>query len=171
MKQVILSLGSNLGDRLLYLRKALETIGRLEKTRIVKYSWIYKTEPVGKQDQPYFLNAAVEIETDHPPHDLIRLLKEVEIKIGRRHTERWGPREIDLDILYYDKLILHDAELQIPHPELYNRRFALIMVSDLNPLFLDPGKQETLQNLLAQCSDKSSVQKTECSLQSIFIES
>ncbi len=160
MATVYLGLGSNKGDRLRFLEAALSGIGDLEQTEVVKTSSVYETEPVGKKDQADFLNAVVQIETSLAPEKLLRELKDLERTLGRTHIERWGPREIDIDILYYDNAILETASLRIPHTEIANRRFVLIPLSELAPDHMDPVRKLTTLDLLRFCPDTSTVRKT-----------
>ena len=103
MKHIFVGLGSNVGDRLAFLRSAVRELGRLEGTGIVQCSSVYETEPVGKTDQAYFLNAVVELSSDLGVTALQRECRTIETLLGRTKTERWGPREIDLDLLLFGR--------------------------------------------------------------------
>ena len=123
-------LGSNIGDRLAHLKaavQALETRGIVVK----EASSVYETDPVGPP-QPDFLNAAVALEADLPPVELVAALKEVEAEIGRQQAERWGPRVIDLDLLLYGEQTVSEPGITVPHPELTNRAFALVPVLEMD---------------------------------------
>jgi 2-amino-4-hydroxy-6-hydroxymethyldihydropteridine diphosphokinase len=124
-------LGSNLGDRELNLRRALQ---RLEELGTVRASSFRETNPVGVTDQPKFLNAAVELATDLPPKELLERLLEIERELGRdRATERrWGPRVIDLDLLLFGEEAIDEPGLTVPHPRLADRRFVLEPLCELN---------------------------------------
>ena len=126
---VYLGLGSNLGDRERNLAAALLRLEPL--VRIEAVSALYETDPVGPQDQPPYLNAACRAVTGLPPRGLLRHLKEVEHEIGRRGGERWGPRPIDIDLLLYGDLVIHEDGLAVPHPELANRAFVLVPLAEV----------------------------------------
>lgn len=119
-------IGSNLGERRRYIRRALQKINTLKDTRILKTSGIIETEPVGgPARQGKFLNAAIKIETFLVPRLLLRNLKRIERELGRTKTVRWGPRIIDLDILFYGGSLIATGALQVPHPRIFERRFVL----------------------------------------------
>ena len=128
--RAFVGLGSNLGDRLQNLRSAVEYLGRKGVT-VLAASSVYETEPVGPP-QPEFLNAAVAVETDLPPAELVTLLKKAEAEIGRKQTERWGPRIIDLDLLLYGEEAVSEPGLSLPHAELTNRAFAMVPVLEID---------------------------------------
>ena len=159
MVQVFIGLGSNLGDRMFYLHQALVEIANSRQISIKKYSSVYETEPVGKKEQPQFLNMVAELESTLLPQDLLQRLKEIENTLGRTHTEHWGAREIDLDILYYGSEVLNDEKLQLPHPEIINRRFVLVPMNELAGEFLDPMQRLSMKELLRRCSDTKTVRK------------
>ncbi|RJQ41124.1 MAG: 2-amino-4-hydroxy-6-hydroxymethyldihydropteridine diphosphokinase, partial [Nitrospiraceae bacterium] len=118
MPIVSISIGSNLGDREENCRKTIKLLK--EKGIVVKkQSSMHETKPWGVKDQPKFINMAIEVETDKKPAEFLRVLKEIEREIGRKESVKWGPRIIDLDILFYDDLILKSQDLEIPHPLLH----------------------------------------------------
>jgi 2-amino-4-hydroxy-6-hydroxymethyldihydropteridine diphosphokinase len=125
---------------------------------------VYETEPVGKENQPQFLNMVAEIESTLLPQDLLQRLKEIENALGRTHTEHWGPREIDLDILYHGSEVFNHENLQLPHPEIANRRFVLVPMNELAGEFFDPVQQLSIKELLKRCSDSRSVRKISLSM-------
>lgn len=123
-------LGSNLGDRLDNLKRAVELM--LEKgLSVMEASSVYETDPVGPP-QPDFLNAAVAVDCDLPPAELVAVLKQVEAEIGREQSERWGPRVIDLDLLLYGEQTVAEPDVTVPHAELTNRAFALVPVLEID---------------------------------------
>jgi 2-amino-4-hydroxy-6-hydroxymethyldihydropteridine diphosphokinase len=126
---------------------------------IKKYSSVYETEPVGNKEQPQFLNMVAELESTLLPQDLLRRLKEIENTLGRTHTEHWGPREIDLDVLYYGGEVFNNEDLQLPHPEITNRKFVLVPMKEIAEEFLDPMQRLSMKELLRRCSDTSAVHK------------
>jgi 2-amino-4-hydroxy-6-hydroxymethyldihydropteridine diphosphokinase len=128
-----IGLGSNAGDPIANVERAIEelaTIGTVERT-----SSLYQTKPWGNTDQPDFINAVVLLQTPFPPQELLANLKSIERKLGRVATQRWGPREIDLDILTYDDILLDEPNLQIPHPFLAQRGFVLIPLAELDAAY------------------------------------
>ena len=141
-----LGLGSNLGDREANLKSALKQLG--QEARIVKVSSLYETEPVGYKDQPWFLNCACSVETDLSPQALLKLAKTIETKLGRKPTLRFGPRLIDIDILFYDDLILDSPDLVIPHPRLVERAFVLVPLKEIAPDLVHPLLGLTIEELL-----------------------
>lgn len=121
-----IGVGSNLGRRRKNIREALEKINLLKGTKIIKTSKLIETNPVGGPvGQPKFLNAALKISTNLSPLNLLKKLKTIEKELGRKKTVRWGPREIDLDILFYGDKVINRKELQIPHPRLFEREFVI----------------------------------------------
>jgi 2-amino-4-hydroxy-6-hydroxymethyldihydropteridine diphosphokinase len=124
MVKAIIALGSNLGDRAQWIARAVHALKSVPGISVVKESPLIPTAPIGPvQKQPEFLNGAVLVETNLPPIDLLDALKGIESTLGRIHRERWGPREIDLDILTYGDQSVNEPRLRIPHPEISNRPF------------------------------------------------
>ena len=134
---------------------------KTEGITLQKISSIYQTDPVGYETQAQFLNGVAAIQTDLPPLSLLRTLKDIETAIGRQHRIRWGPREIDLDILIYGDLCLQTEKLVIPHPEMHLRRFVLAPLAEIAPDFVHPVLKETIQILLERLEDDKSVLKKE----------
>lgn len=153
-----MSLGSNIGDRVLNCRSALEEISGFAEIRRV--SSVYETEPVGHENQPDFINCAAQIDTALSPHDLLSRLREVEKVLGRVRDERWRPRTIDIDIIFYDDLILDTEELTIPHVSAHARRFVLEPVCEIDPMFVHPGFGVRVYLLLNDIDDDKKVVKT-----------
>jgi 2-amino-4-hydroxy-6-hydroxymethyldihydropteridine diphosphokinase len=151
---IYLSLGSNLGDRLANLQKARDEIE--PKIHLIDQSPVYETEPWGYSDQPLFLNQVVKAETDLEPFDLLAFLKDTEVHIGRRETFRFGPRLIDLDILFYDDLSMETPSLTIPHPRMKERAFIIMPLADIAPDLVHPSLGKTI-NQLKDDLDPSSV--------------
>ena len=148
MSIVYIGIGSNLGDREGNCKQALRLL-QANGILIKKQSQMYETEPWGVKDQPKFLNMAVEVETDKKPEELLRVLKEIEKEIGRKETVKWGPRVIDLDIIFYDDLILKTETLEIPHPLLHERDFVLKPLCEIAPDKKYPVTGKTVKEMAA----------------------
>lgn len=153
---VYLSLGSNVGDRLINLAAARERIGR-QVGKIAKASKVYETQPWGKTDQEAFLNQVVMVNTTLDARDLLEALNRIERDLGRERGERWGPRVIDLDILFYGRRIIRDKGLEIPHPELHKRAFVLVPLMELAGDLEHPVLKKNIDELYMECDDPSDV--------------
>ena len=148
--RVFLSLGSNLGDRAAQLHAAIEGLDKVERTRVAAVSRTLETEAWGDEDQPEFLNLAVEIETALEPLELLNALKDLEKKLGRRHGTRWGPREIDLDIILWGSKVLECPDLTLPHKEFRRRAFVLEPLAEIAADAVDPVSGSTVRELAMQ---------------------
>ena len=146
--QAIIALGSNIPPREAALRAAIESVGRLDQTGVVGCSRLYETEPVGGPPQGLFLNAAALIETSLAPGELLDALLRIEKKQGRQRIVQNGPRTIDLDIIFYSDLIVHEPGLVIPHPRFGERGFVLQPLADIIPRFIDPRSKDKVSDLL-----------------------
>jgi 2-amino-4-hydroxy-6-hydroxymethyldihydropteridine diphosphokinase len=145
VQDVFIGTGSNLGDRSRALRSA---VGLLEpKVHVVKVSSVYETPPWGFEDQPAFLNQVLQVETKLDPQALLTNLKRIEKKLGRETTFRYGPRTIDLDILFYNDLIYSTDTLQIPHPLASERAFVLVPMCEIAPDFVHPVLGRSIRDL------------------------
>jgi len=153
---VYLSLGSNLGDRAAHIARALERLGE-NGVRIARRSSLYQTEPVEFLEQGWFLNAAVEAQTELMPRQLLRVIRHIEQQLGRRRTVRAGPRTIDIDILLYGASIVRAAELEIPHPRMAGRRFVLVPMAEIAPTLRHPVLRLPMTEMLAATADRSQV--------------
>lgn len=150
-----LSLGTNLGDRLANLSAAITKLP--PKINPMVQSSIYESEPWGYSDQPAFLNQVIKAATDLEPLDLLAFLKSTEVQMGRQETFRFGPRLIDLDILFFDDLILETPTLTIPHPRIAERAFILVPLAEIAPDLLHPVLEKSIQQLKTGV-DSSSVE-------------
>lgn len=152
MNRVFLSLGGNLGnvsDRLDYAERQLS----VKLGKIMHQSYRYKTAAWGVTDQPDFLNECLEIETLHSPQEVLRICLHIELEIGRERKEKWGPRPIDIDILFYNNICIEDKNLTIPHPYLHERKFVLIPLNDIAPEWIHPIFNKSISTLLNECND------------------
>ena len=146
MSELLLGLGTNLGDRRENLRRAV--IGLAERVDIKAVAPLYETEPWGVTEQPPFLNTCVAAETSLPAQDLLRFIKDLERELGRGPSVRWGPRLIDIDILFYGDQILHGPELHVPHPGIAERAFVLAPLANLASTYRHPETGITVEVML-----------------------
>ncbi|NJD21560.1 MAG: 2-amino-4-hydroxy-6-hydroxymethyldihydropteridine diphosphokinase [Melioribacter sp.] len=157
---VYLGLGSNKGDRFNYLVSAVKLIGRDKNCRLVKASSVYETKPYGNLDQGNFYNAVILIETEFDIEKLYYFLKDIEKKVGREKSEiRWNPREIDVDILFYNNLIYKSEILTVPHKDIMNRDFVLIPLIEIAGDFKHPLLNKKLNEINLTSLDKHILQK------------
>ncbi|EKO1913014.1 2-amino-4-hydroxy-6-hydroxymethyldihydropteridine diphosphokinase [Clostridium botulinum] len=146
MHKAYVAFGSNIGDKKDYIKRALEKIEERE-IKIIKVSPIYETEPYGVLDQDSFINGVVKIETNLIPENLIEVLLDIEKQLNRVRERRWGPRTIDLDIIFYDDLIINKNNLIIPHKDMENREFVLKPLCDIDENFIHPVLKKSVKQL------------------------
>ncbi len=148
--QAWLGLGSNLGNPVAQLKLAIKRLAEAEGIEVLKTSSLYSTPPWGDEQQDDFINAVVQIQTGFAPLALLHALQSIENQMGRQRSKRrWGPRVIDIDMLLYDDLVLHSAELEIPHARMHERAFVLLPLSELEPAAEIPG-HGSIVSLIAQ---------------------
>ena len=148
MATIFLALGSNVGDSQQLIEKAVDLL--CVAIQNITRAPMYTSKAFGVTDQPDFFNTALRGETDLTPLELLEFVKDVEAKVGRVKRYRWGPREIDIDIIFYDDLVLTDPTLTIPHAGLRERDFVLRPLNDIDPTCIDPVSTLSIQELLAK---------------------
>ena len=152
--------GSNIGDRLAHIQNAIHILSETEGITLQKISSLYKTDPVGYEEQAQFLNGVAAIQTSLSPLSLLHTLKDIETAVGRQHRIRWGPREIDLDILIYGDLCVQTEKLVVPHPEMHLRGFVLVPLAEIAPDLVHPVFQVSIQTLLNRFEDDKTVSES-----------
>lgn len=155
MSIVFLGLGSNMGDRKANLAKAVAILS--QKMSLLRQSSLYETAAWGYTEQADFLNQVLKVESDLKPLPLLNFLKKSEVEIGRVENFRYGPRLIDIDILFYDDLVRNTKKLQIPHPRIAERAFVLVPLNEIAPDFMHPVLGKTIAEMLAEVPDKEGV--------------
>ena len=163
MTTAFVGLGSNAGDRLAHLRRALEALEVTEGVEVEAVSPVYETEAhtlPGQPPQPDHLNAVVRLRTPLAPEALLERLHALEREAGRTPGPRWGPRPLDLDLLLYGELVIETPTLSLPHPRMAARRYVLQPLADLAPDLVVPGMEATVADLLARCADAARVEPT-----------
>ena len=156
---VYIGIGSNIGDRYKNCTVAIDTICASESIRLLEQSSFYLTEPWGVKEQDDFINLVIKIDTSLSPQQLFCFLQEAERKLGKKETVKWGPRTIDLDILFYNGQTLEAPQLTIPHPLLHQRGFVLIPLQEIDPHLTHPVFSRTISQLLDSLSDDTRVTK------------
>lgn len=154
-----IGLGSNRGDRLAYLKSALQSISKNNKCKLLKTSSVYETKAFGVTDQNNFYNAVIKIETTYLLKDLFVFLKELEKSLGRVQSERWGPREIDLDILMFDDLVFSDEIITVPHKGILERDFVFLPLMEIEPDIVHPKLEKKIRDLDLLASEKNIISK------------
>ncbi len=154
-----IGIGSNLGDKLHQCEKAISEILEIDHHKLLARSSLFKTQPVGYAAQDWFVNGVIKIETDLEAPELLRKLKTIESHLGRTETFRWGPRMIDLDILFFDEVEIQTEELRIPHPGVQNRQFVLIPLAEIDRNLIHPVLKKTIQELLNDSEVDQGVEK------------
>ncbi len=147
-----LLLGTNLGNRTENLSKATSAI-RMFLGRVEEQSHVYETEPWGRPHQPNFYNQAIKIHTPCSPLETLHLIKQVEFLLGRDSSDRWSPRVIDIDILFFDEIAIESPLLTIPHPHIADRRFTLEPLKEIAPDLQHPALHKTITELYLECTD------------------
>ncbi|MBL1210260.1 2-amino-4-hydroxy-6-hydroxymethyldihydropteridine diphosphokinase [Geminocystis sp. GBBB08] len=145
-----IALGSNLGDSLKILNQAVDKIANIAGIDLISRSTWHQTKPIGPP-QPDYLNGCITIKTSLLPEELLKCLMDIEEQFGRKRTERWGARTLDLDIILYDNQIIHSFFLKIPHPRMRERLFVLMPLTEIASDWVDPVTKLTISQLLDFC--------------------
>lgn len=164
--RIFIALGSNLGDRTGTIQNALSDISR-DVGIIINCSSFYESEPWGEKDQNGFINAMCELETDLLPVELLHQLRIIEQKYGKTSLRTWGPRTLDLDIIYYGKKIIVEKDLIIPHHNMYLRNFVLAPLAEIAPEFIHPILKKKTKSLLRDCPDTNKIVRIKTGYRSI----
>jgi 2-amino-4-hydroxy-6-hydroxymethyldihydropteridine diphosphokinase len=154
-----IGIGSNIGDKIHQCEKAISEIIRVDSHKLLAKSSFFKTQPIGYTSQDWFVNGVIKIETDLGPLDLLRSLKAIEFQMGRSKGFRWGPRSIDLDILFFDDRKIQTDELRVPHPRLHERQFVLIPLAEIDRSLVHPVLKKTVGELLENLNEDQGVEK------------
>jgi 2-amino-4-hydroxy-6-hydroxymethyldihydropteridine diphosphokinase len=152
-----IALGSNIGDRFNYLRKAIQQLNKYPEIELVNYSSVYETDPVGYEDQDLFLNMVIEVQTEWNPYQLLDACLKTEVELGRKRDVRWGPRTIDLDILLYNQENIETEKLIVPHPRMGERNFVMIPLLEISPDIILPGRETSLEAGISELPNKEGV--------------
>ncbi|MFT4578835.1 MAG: 2-amino-4-hydroxy-6-hydroxymethyldihydropteridine diphosphokinase [Nitrospinales bacterium] len=161
--RALIGIGSNIGVAAKNCEQAIALINKSESVNVTAQSSLYESEPVGKENQAWFINAAIEVHTTLAPEELLQLLLSIEQQLGRTRNEKWGPRIIDLDILDYEGIIMGSKVLTLPHPEMAQRRFVLEPLSEIAGGTIHPLKNKTILDLLKELPNVPVVKKIQTS--------
>ncbi|MDY7030679.1 MAG: 2-amino-4-hydroxy-6-hydroxymethyldihydropteridine diphosphokinase [Thermodesulfobacteriota bacterium] len=149
--------GSNLGDKIKHCNDAIEEIAKCKENTVIKRSSLYRTEPWGKEDQDWFINCAIKLETSLDVLVLLELLKNIELKFKSTKKEKWSPRIIDLDILFFNDEIIDKPGILVPHPFIQERRFVLVPLCEICSELIHPVFNKSVKDLLKKTSDDKEV--------------
>jgi len=154
-----IGIGSNLGDKVHQCEEAVAEILKVDRNTLLAKSSLYRTQPVGYSSQDWFINGVIKIETDLDAPHLLRSLKTIERQLGRVETFRWGPRTIDLDILFFNQTCIETPELQIPHPRVQERQFVLVPLAEIDSNLLHPVLIKTVRELLEDLEENQGIER------------
>jgi len=157
--EALIAIGSNLGTPKKNCIEAIDIISSSPDIKTISKSSFYQTAPVGNTEQDWFINSVIKISTQLNPDILLAVLLEIESKMGRIRKEKWGPRIIDLDLLFYDNLIIKQKDLTLPHPEIQKRNFVLQPLNEIEGNFIHPSLNKSINTLLKESKDNSVVKK------------
>ena len=152
-----IGVGSNLGDKIKYCNDAIEKISGYEENVILDRSSLYRTEPWGKEDQDWFINCVIKLETSLSALEFLQVLQDIEKKLNREKGDKWSPRIIDLDILFFNDEVIKKPGLRIPHPLIQQRRFVLVPLNEISPELTHPVFFQSVTELLEETTDDKGV--------------
>ena len=152
-----IGVGSNLGDKIKYCNDAIEKISGYEENVILDRSSLYRTEPWGKEDQDWFINCVIKLETSLSALEFLQVLQDIEKKLNREKGDKWSPRIIDLDILFFNDEVIKKPGLRIPHPLIQERRFVLVPLNEISPELTHPVFFQSVTELLEETTDDKGV--------------
>jgi len=154
-----IGIGSNVGDKISNCERAIAEITQHEGNRLIAQSSLYKTEPIGYTQQDWFINCAIEIETNLTAHELLHVLEGIELSMERKRSFKWGPRIIDLDILFFNQDTIQCEELMVPHPELEKRAFVLVPLCEIAGDYIHPVLKRSISQMVAQLKGEQGIEK------------
>ncbi|MFB0505912.1 MAG: 2-amino-4-hydroxy-6-hydroxymethyldihydropteridine diphosphokinase [Thermodesulfobacteriota bacterium] len=154
-----IGIGSNVGDKIKNCRQAISEISQRKQNRLIAQSPLYKTEPIGYTQQDWFINCVIEIETSFTVYQLLKALEDIEISMGRERIHKWGPRAIDLDILFFNDEVIQCEGLTVPHPEVQNRAFVLIPLREIAGDYIHPLLKKSIAQLVAALGNGQGIEK------------
>ena len=154
-----IGIGSNVGDKVRQCERGISEILKLDRHRLLARSSLYKTQPIGYSEQDWFINLVIKVETEMDAPALLSSLKKIETRLGRMKTLRWGPRSIDLDILFFNDYKIQTDELTVPHPLIQDRQFVLVPLAEIDPDLTHPVLKETVQQLLERLREDQGVER------------
>ena len=154
-----IGIGSNVGDKARQCEQGISEIQKLDRHRLLARSSLYKTQPIGYTEQDWFINLVIKIETEMDAPALLSSLKEIESRLGRVETLRWGPRTIDLDILFFNDHQIQTDELTVPHPLIQDRQFVLVPLAEIDPNLTHPVLKKTVKELLEGLPEDQGVER------------
>ena len=154
-----IGIGSNVGDKTRQCERGVSELLKLDRHRLLRRSSLYKTQPIGHIAQDWFINLVIKLETEMDASTLLCSLKEIESRLGRVQTLRWGPRAIDLDILFFNDHQIQTDELTVPHPLIQDRQFVLVPLAEIDPDFTHPVLKKTVKELLERLKEDQGVER------------
>jgi 2-amino-4-hydroxy-6-hydroxymethyldihydropteridine diphosphokinase len=159
MSIVYLALGSNKGERLQFMQGAVDKLKEDGRIEVIKSAPVYETAPFGVKEQGNFLNTVIKIETSYSAKELLGVIKKIESEAGRSKTMKWGPREIDIDIIFYDDIVLDEEGLTIPHKGILERRFVLEPLNDIASEMVHPKERKKIKELQLISDESETINK------------